>query len=535
MLLATAGSSEHAGHAAVLAPGGKWQRTRFWPSPATHVMLSRSMALPRMRSCTFEAQPLAAALSYLWDHQVQGTAVLPGTALLEMAHAATHLLASSTDQQQPAAAGSDALLLLQDSTIPAPVVLSAAAAAMRLQVEVRLNDGSLALRSVHTQSTHLASRTGQCCHPGFAGQPASQAGRPASITAQLAPLLICSAAPGQRAFQTGGLAVDPRRHTDGFRCHPAVVDSCLHLGASLAQLPASGAAPSIRVPVGLKALATGGSFQPLPAMELHGACEVHGPPDERGTAVSSYRLQQAAHGSAAAAVALSGLEARPIRLPAASKVQHFPAVAAAAGTAAAEQEPAAHGVQLLYRVLWEAASPAGQQGSGPAGSCAVRATVAISRGGLAEERLHIPAAGGSAAAVAPTLSHLLAALQQAARSRLSGANVCLTTIEAMHGGSRVAAPRGSAAGAAAWGMLRVAAAELPTASWAAADLDCHAVGDWAAVAVDVSGTVERGALALRPMLLPVSDGHAVADRAEPSVNLAGRVLVTGGLGGELRP
>ena len=533
MLLAPAGSSDHAGHAAVLAPSRPWQRTRLWPSVVPHAMLSRSASLPRMRSCTFEAQLLAAGLSFLWDHQVQGTAILPGAALLEMAHAAAHLLAASTDQQQAEAAGSDAALLLQDSTIPTPVVLSATAAAMQLQVELRLNDGSLALRGVHAQSTHLATRTSQWRQADLGQQPARRAGVPASVAAQLASLLARSAAAGQPAFQTGGLMVDPRRHADGFRCHPAVMDGCLHLGASLAQLPASGSTPDIRVPVGLKALTTGGSFRPLPALELHGACLVHGPPDERGTAVSSYRLQQAARASAAAALALSGLEARPIRLPAASKVQHFPATPVAAGTAGTEQEPAERVLQLLYRVQWEAAGPAGQQRSAAARRSAAGAAVAISRGGLAAERLHIPAA----AAAAPTLSCLLATLQQAARGGLSVASVCLATLETQHAGSRASAPLSSTAGAAAWGMLRVAAAEVPSATWAAADLDCHAIGGLAAAAaaaaVDVSGTVERGGLALRPMLLPVSGRHSVAHCPEPSISLAGRVLVTGGLGGEL--
>ncbi len=529
MLLGRAGGSGQDQQAAAVAAALPWQRNRFWPSPEPHKMLHRAASGSRPLGCaSLEAQLLAPALSFLWDHQVQGTAVLPGMALLEIAAAACHVLRSSSggsDQQAVRNGGSP--LLLQDSSVPAPVVLSAAVAAMRLQADVQHMDGSLTVRSMHTQSTHLASRTSQCAEPTVRGKRPSLNPTAAALSKQLSALVISSMS---QPFQTASLAVDPRRHADGFLCHPAVVDSCLHLGASLAQPSSNGSAPTMHVPVGIQVFAAGDGFLATAAAELHGACQLHSMPAEQGPALSSYRLQQAAtDASADAAVTLGGLEARPIRLPTASKAQLFPSVAAAAETARGEQQPDVQTVPLLYQVQWEAFCPTGQPDGTATTQLQPACTLTVARNSSATN-LQLQYGGGKAAQAAPLLSGLLAALQQATDGGLTGAEVSLATHRAMQAGHSISAPTIAAAGAAAWGMLRVAASEVPHARWAATDADRQAACSQAAPAVDVAGTLERNGTALRPMLRP---SHAAAPAGnDVRMRLAGRVLVTGGLGGE---
>ena len=336
---------------------------RLWPAAMPSHLLFHVAALPRQRLCLFEAQLLAPALSLFWDHLVQGRPLLPGSALLEMAMAAAHMQAASP--AQPAAA---ATLMLSGCSIPAPVALSASPAAMRLQLEMRLKEGSFAVRGMQSRATHLAGRTGQCWQPasGAAVANAVPAGAKPAPSAQLAGLLMGAAEPAQLTFQTASLAVDPKLHTDGYCSHPAVVDSCLHLGASLAQLSAT-TTDTIRVPVGVEAFTAGQQFKPHHA-ELHAACQLVSMPVGPGPAITSYSLQQAP--AAPAAVSISKLEARPIKLPAASKLRLFPALAAPA--AAKQQAPAADAAEppLLYQVRWEADSRAGQASTAAGSSSA---------------------------------------------------------------------------------------------------------------------------------------------------------------------
>ena len=516
MVLSTAGSAQHPQQAVALAPAAPWQHQRFWTGPAASQLLSQVVALPRQRMCLFEAQLLSPSLSFLWDHQVQGRPVLPGTALLELAQVTAHMLAGSAEQPGSAATSS---LLLQGCSIPAPVTLGASAAAMQLQVQAGLGDGSLVVRGMQSRNTHLTGHASQHRQAHL-----QQAGSSNAAPMPLATLLLNTTAVGPMAFQTASLAVDPRKLTDGFCSHPAVVDSSLHLGASLAR-PSSGAAPVIRVPVGVQALATGGEWQPRQA-DLWAACRLHGVPAAQGPAVSSYTLRQAAAPAAAAAVDVSGLEARPIQLPAAAKAQLFSSSTAAKATQQAAAEAA--DVPLLYEVRWEASSQAAQH-RGLAQPAPGGIRLAIKSGQARQAR--ILSSSSSSNAVAP-LVRLLAHLQQVTQSGTAGASIQLSTCGATQAYAGVTTAPVTTAAAAAWGMVRVAASEAPDASWAAVDRDGLAPGSQqgASEAADVAGSLVRHGLALRPMLLP-SAGAGQESSSEPTACLSGRVLVTGGLGG----
>lgn len=523
MLLGREGSAEHPQQAAVLVQAAAWQRSRLWTSPVANYMLAATQS--QHRACLFEAHLLAPGLSFLWDRQLNGRPVLPGTALLEMAQAAVQMLAGIADQPPPGAA-SRSMLLLQDCSIPAPVMLSAAAAAMQLQLEAGLGDGSLVVRSMQARTTHLAGCASQCSQARSHVQYAAAARSGLS----LAVLLTRAAPAAPSAFQTGSLAIEPRAHIDGFCSHPAVVDSSLHLGASLDQ-PAAGVAATIRVPVGIKALAAGSTFQPH-AAEAHAAGRLHNVPTAQGPATSSYAIWQGAAPIGAAAVVVSELEARPIKLPTATKAQLFPAAAVAATHHTSEPQAAAE-MPLLYEVCRQVYSQVDQQGSGAllASRSCFQLVMEPNGSGASAQRQLIPCGGTAGDAAAP-LSRLLAHLQQAASGQTSGASLVLASCGGMQHGGSLPPVAARPAAAAAWGMVRVAASEMATMRWAAVDLDSQAAGSQMQTAVDVAGSFVSANAVLRPMLLPCAAGQAAGMQSAPAVAAAGMVLVTGGLGGE---
>jgi hypothetical protein len=88
--------------------------------------------------------------------------------------------------------------------------------------------------------------------------------------------------------------------------------------------------------------------------------------------------------------------------------------------------------------------------------------------------------------------------------------------------------------AAAWGLVRVAASEVPQVGWAMTDID-PAISDPSGYVgfPDVFGTAVAGGRIAAPRMIGASPlEKAVAERA-PGGGLWGKVVVVGGLGGML--
>lgn len=92
-------------HAIVASIGGhsgsrpthlwQWQQRRFWVHPQLHLLVARSTRAGKTTvTTTVECSLSTPGSSVLWEHQVQGMAVVPGTAMLEAAFAAGVALAS---------------------------------------------------------------------------------------------------------------------------------------------------------------------------------------------------------------------------------------------------------------------------------------------------------------------------------------------------------------------------------------------------------------------------------------------------------
>lgn len=465
---------------------------------------------------------------------VQGRPLLPGVALFEAALAAGTALHSPP----PAATSTTSALAALSLAIPMPLALSASHAGMTLQLEVGLRGGAVAVQGAGGRSTHL---TGRLVPVGAAAAAPADA----DIATPVAPVslswLLQRESP-THALQTACISVSPAVHTCGYCCHPAVFDSVLHTGASLA-VPVAAAGerqqrPVIRVPVAVGAVLSGTDFKPHHCQLAAQGQLVELPSGDSDAATSAYAMRNTSGSSGASDPSLlqiAGLEARPVNLPPEpTRRALFPAATAVSAAAACSAETAAP--ELLYAVQWEASSKAYLLPGAASGIVAHSGLPAIhllsSKTGSGSSSMAI----GASVAPGPAMSRLLAGLQRISFSGASGANVRLATIA----GASVAAASGPGrrlldpSAAAAWGMLRVAASEAPDASWSAVELDSAAwsAGAAAGEVSDVSGSVVRSGLLLRPMLAG-ADAHAAVAAAATvqGCGMNGLVVVTGGLGG----
>lgn len=231
---------------ALLAPAGgvpanqpgsgmlPWEQQRYWPVPQQH----RLLQLPRLAegSARFAvALSSSAAQAYLWDHAVSGRALLPGTAMLEMAGAAGASLAE--------AAAPWLAVAVTRAAFAAPCLLPAASHGgsrlLLLEVELSAATGAAELCSAGSGSgasgsAHLTARVSAAASHAL-GPPASHT----SGSRGLAVLLGASWNSGKQqspaAACAGRLAAPTADATDAYHEHPAATDASLHLSALAGQ------------------------------------------------------------------------------------------------------------------------------------------------------------------------------------------------------------------------------------------------------------------------------------------------------------
>lgn len=171
---------------AILAPAALWvwQRSRFWYQVTSHPLLQlfwgqAQLAAGTAREVLVQSNLRQAALSYVWDHSMQDTAVVPSSFFLEMASAAGHLLCFKEQASSRMAVSNAAFQQplpcapLMDSLVTCS--LSAASGA----VSVACNGPSSAMAPVHMLA---------CLQT----VPCSEASRGASKPTAAAPLLLDS-------------------------------------------------------------------------------------------------------------------------------------------------------------------------------------------------------------------------------------------------------------------------------------------------------------------------------------------------------
>jgi hypothetical protein len=503
----------------------------LWP---THLRLQTKQQL------AFRLALGRPALSFLWDHQVQSAPIMPGAAYFEMAAAASRTLLRLAEP----------VVALTGAAIAAPLKLPAAelAASVVVSAEVALLSGDISIRSVAADSPSKAS--------GKAGNKKTAAAETLHLRGSLAvvragataaaELAAASSSPSlsadavraacrqpqdvaavYRGLHAAGLQYGPafrqlrgiqqgdssaaaalgscsrqeQRDADvsGFLMHPAMLDSCLQLGA-LVHEPAGTDSAAV-------AAAAGGAYVPAglaayliqqPAQQGRGAQAVvrRSPEAQRKAAGATYRDHTLLASSGAVLAVLDGLEAK----------QLHGGSGARSATAAAKQQQQE---EVLYEVAWQATTAAATTSAGPIANAANANATALAL-----------ASGSELAAAGSSLLVLRSALQQQATA------VQLQTVADIAPSGIANVGFSAAGGNALWGMLRSFAQEAPGVSHGGSRTDPLAAGSRATgsasaivlagsgaaseAAADGYGSLVQAGTALHAVLLPSSSVRAAA-------------------------
>ena len=358
-------------HSVVSGSNGTCERTR-------PTFVSWRTGLPTDRHClvdhaqmtkqkTLASLTSKACFPMLWDHVVQDRVILPGTAFMELAHAAAHTLLGGEGSGSASVA---------NASLVTPLVLQ--------HTEPSAEPGRVAVQVLATGAVRLASPAGTLHVAGHlaALAPASLRPRPAGGR-RWAGRQARGPRQGLTALVGGSAAQASQR---GFSVDPAAMDNALHLAASVAGTrtgdgDGDGAASrQTFVPAAVGAYcpqrALGGASGPLTAA----ARALPAWPAGGGAKVSSHWLLTAA-GEAHAH--LSRLQSRALRPAPPGPAGAAAREGGAAGAAGAAGVAGAAGGSLLYGSCWRASTPppAGGTAPGPPSARAARAPVAVRWGG----------------------------------------------------------------------------------------------------------------------------------------------------------
>jgi len=222
----------------VSLPAYPYQRRRFWaarpaaaPANSLHPLLGTRLRSPSIRGAAFEAEIGAASLPYLFDHRIEGAALLPMAAFLEMV--------------QQAAWKASAGRALVDVAVLEPLVLPEDAS---VTVQVVIEEDRFGVHSLSGEVWKLHA-SGRIADPEPREGPPDLAGGPPLADAQphYAGMQAQGAAFGP-AFQTiQALRVEPgaaaahvrlqdseKTQAALYRIHPALLDGCLQAAAAAA-------------------------------------------------------------------------------------------------------------------------------------------------------------------------------------------------------------------------------------------------------------------------------------------------------------
>ncbi|WP_106238009.1 type I polyketide synthase [Allonocardiopsis opalescens] len=542
----TGGAPAAAGRARIAAelPTYAFQRQRYWfdtagtaPGdlaaaglrPAEHPLLAAVVAAPEGDTVTLTGRLSLDAQPWLADHQVLGTVLVPGTALVELA----------------VRAGDEAgCAVLEELTLQAPLVLGEAA---RIAVQVVVGAADEAGRrsvELYSRPEDAPAATGWTCHAtGTLAAAAPAADRPepdlsvwpprdaeavelAGFYPELArsgleygPLfqgLRAAWRHGEEVYAEVALPGGP----DGaaaFGIHPALLDAALHPIAF-----AGGAGAE-----------TGAAAVPFAwsGVELH------------ATGATELRVHIAAAAGDGVRIRLADAEGVPVASVGSLTLRPVPGERLRAAPAGRHES--------LYRLEWAAARAAPSSGPDriaavgqvppvpglePAAEDLAALAAALAEGAAAPAAvvLRCSGAGGDAAAAARTAARQALA---AVRALLADERLADTRLAVVTRGAVEAVPGEGAAdvgAAAVWGLVRAAQAEHPGRFVLVDVQEGDGAGPLrAALATGEPQLAVRGGEVLVPRLaqVPAGSGRAAGPAVARERLAAGTVLVTGGTGG----
>lgn len=356
-------------------------------------------------------------LAFLWDHMVSGRPLFPGAGFFEVAAAAASLLNNSSVENAA----------LADVAIPAPMVLpeldgSRKGSALLL---VAVSGGAVTVQSgpPGTPTVHLTAGISQYYNVAAALSRSQHSATLAAILAQ-----------GPIEAKAAAYAVLPSStHSEsGYLISPAVLDSCLQLGAVKAE---AGEAGELFVPAGVKAmLITGNEVAPATYQAISRPAALPTPPLSGAVTYTDYQLLTS--GSAPPACRIGALEAKPLR-------------GAPRGSSKAQATKQVQGEDLLYQLQWLTLQSGGDT-SAPS----------IHTGSSFQL--------GSSSTQAASTAHAISICQGVIQHSLPGLE--LTTRGAYLPTQPFSDPYQAMLAAGAWGVTRTAAQELPSHALSALDL-----------------------------------------------------------------
>lgn len=475
-----------------------------------------------MVQCHVGQSPLA---QILLDHWVQGLPVVAGCAFLEAALAASLPLCAAGSRHVAPDGSHLTTSMLRMATVLAPCVLGGDTATATLQIELDLSSGSVFVSSIDGsahQQRHLASNVGRLAAPPLHHQKTKLHQGLENIL-DLSVVLPPQQQQDQAAHPVADLARTDSFAQASFCLDPAVMDSCLHLGAHLAVT----AGIPIRVPASMEVV----SAHKILKNSLGMAAGASVPRDgSDGSTTDFFTVAAPSHPETARSALgyhIAGLMAKPLTKQSSQKVvAHNLPFTSSSRNSIAPEEAASVTRQVLYASAWQVQRSVSTGPLPLAYPSASSSTLIIAGGSLDVQIKGSGTTRGRAGTLLSTLQSLMA------RRSFSGAQV-LTHVGMFDEKSMVAQENGEAVTALAWGMTRVAASEgSGQTRWGIGDIAKTTPMKHTGLDSDASGfIIQNGSLELRPLLLPVGEG--ILERRTGQLNTSHTVqVVTGGLGGE---
>lgn len=382
-----------------------WQRTSLWVSPTSYSLIHRFQTQPQLELSSTPNHPLvfecalsSPRLAYLWEHAVNGRAVLPAAGYIEMAVAAVWTAVAggffaSTPLAVASAAGLAAntaaaqqatVMLLQNVAIPAPLLLGkkpvSGASALVLTCKIDTSSGKLSISSSLTQALAAANSAGKTEHLSAvlslthtvstcnvahqAAQSAHLVCSSSILTLMAAAALYVAPAPAATLASAGqdgetdvpataSLSAAPIT-TDGHAFHPAMLDSLLQLGA--AGSATAGRLLTPKVPVAIHAIS-------LPLQPVGPSAFAAASPASL-TGGMDYVLGSQTGSNWCSTI--RGLQAKPLVMvtpaaaaTAAATVSTLPGISVIGGSKLAASELTVMAKDCLYDISWCADEPCG--------------------------------------------------------------------------------------------------------------------------------------------------------------------------------
>ncbi|BDA51455.1 probable oleandomycin polyketide synthase, modules 5 and 6 [Coccomyxa sp. Obi] len=479
-------------------PRPAWRHRRFWYTPQPHRFAQSVAAAADRTSVTVEFDMAAPALAYLWDHQVNGRVLFPGAAMFEAGRAAGAVLADGLRD-----------LALTAAVIPAPMLLPKSlvdGASLPVQSTLDLGTGAVLLQSLSSGPAEAwISHLRGLQHRTIA-RPSPPQDRQESALLPMHNIIHGTPTLGKHLANgnaIGRVDMDEEHARIGYSSHPAVVDSCMHLGLFVGSADGHTRVPGALGAFSGKTAKSGASF----------ACVDAGTQLLDGSRVNTYRTGDAA---------LTHLQARIVSATPAA----MPAIAGV-------RIEAPDLARSSYATLWQVHSPLSQNrqlGAPSRTTSRMEAAWQLSSGQQLV-RSSRAKSGNATAEVHCALQRVLRFVQSCAS--VTGGDMFFRGVQAAT--STMLPDKALPASAAVHGFLKSASAELAPGQTVAVEmtssLQCDAHGSAPSNNTgDHHGSCSDAGTETAPLLVPADHTNGNSSLPLEGALPGSSVVISGGLG-----